>query len=317
MFILGSSQTDFAARWPSDGGLAALLGEAVPAALGDASVQPVDIEVIHVGNFVGELFAGQGHLGGMIAALDPQFSGVPASRHEAACASGSMAVMAAMADLESGRYDMALVAGVEQMRNVSGTEAARHLGAAMFVGREGQEATFPWPYQFSKMADAYADRYGLDHTHLGAIARKNFTNATRNPLAQARGWEFAEEAFDEDDDANPVVEGRLRKQDCGRITDGAAAVILASERGARRWADRTGTDLESVARITGWGHTTASLLLSDKLADGETSGYMFPHLRQAVVDARKRAGTTLDQIDLIETHDCFSITEYPPTTISD
>src|SRR5690606_27170956 len=121
----------------------------------------------------------------------------------------------------------------------------RHLGAAMWVGEESQEATYPWPHQFSLIADAYADRYGLDHVHLGAIADKNFTNARNNPRAQARAWAFEPEAFGADDILNPVIEGRLRKQDCGRITDGAAAVVIASG----RFVASRNLDPSSLARI--------------------------------------------------------------------
>ena len=309
MFVLGGWQTDFARNW-ADGGIPAMLDETVAGALASAQVEASDIDVCHVGNFVGELFTGQGHLGAMLASVEPGLVGKPAARHEAACASGSMALLAAMAEIEAGRYETALVVGVEQMRNVGGQEAAEHLGAAMFVGREGQEATFPWPYQFSQIADEYADRYGLEHQHLSAIARKNFDNATRNPLAQTRNWQFEDGSFDEDDELNPVIEGRLRKQDCGRITDGASAVVVASDSAARRWAHRTGRSLDALARIDGWGHSTASLLLADKLAAHDESGYLFPHMRQAIEDARKRAGITLDDIDVVETHDCFSISEY-------
>lgn len=310
VFVLGGAQTDFARNWGREEAMSSMLSEVVSGAIEDARIDSTDIDVSHVGNFVGELFCGQGHLGAMLATVEPALAGKPASRHEAACASGSMALLSAMAELEAGRYDFALVAGVEQMRNVAGHEAADHLGAAMYVGREGQDATFPWPHQFSRIADEYDRRYGLDHTHLAAISKKNFANARRNPLAQTRNWTFEDEAFGADDDLNPVIEGRLRKQDCGRITDGAAAVVVASERAARRWAERHGVDLDGLARIDGWGHTTASLLLEDKLQADDQSGYLFPHMRTAISQARKRAGVTLDEIDVIETHDCFSISEY-------
>lgn len=308
MFVLGGAQTDFARSWGREEAISSMLAEVVREAVEDARIDPADIDVSHVGNFVGELFCGQGHLGAMLATVEPALAGKPASRHEAACASGSMALLSAMAELEAGRYDIALVAGVEQMRNVPGQEAADHLGAAMFVGREAQGATFPWPSQFSRIADEYDRRYGLDHAHLAAISKKNFANARRNPRAQTRNWAFEDEAFGPNDDLNPVIEGRLRKQDCGRITDGAAAVVIASERAARRWAESHGIELERLGRIDGWGHTTASLLLEDKMRTDDP--YLFPHMRTAIEQARKRAGVTLDDVDVIETHDCFSISEY-------
>jgi acetyl-CoA C-acetyltransferase len=298
--VLGGYQTDFAAR---AAGLYELVAESVQGALEAGAVAPEDVGVAHVGNLAGELFAGQAQLGGFVNTVHPAFADLPTARHEAACASGSVALLAAMADLELGRYDVALVVGVELMRNVGGAVAAEHLGSAAWVGREATEAKFPWPHLFSRIADAYAERWSLDHAHLARIAELNLGNARRNPLAQARDWTFPPGAFGADDALNPVVDGRLRKQDCGRITDGGTAVLLAND----AYLQRTGA--RSKARITGWGHRGAPMLLSDKLAlAGE---YLFPHLRRAVTEAYDRAGIGGPaDLDAIELHDCFTITEY-------
>ncbi|MDT0400145.1 thiolase family protein, partial [Streptomyces edwardsiae] len=138
--------------------------------------------------------------------------GTPASRHEAACASGSIAVLAAIADLRSGAYDNALVIGVELEKTVSGDTAASHLGAAAWTGHEADEAKFVWPSMFAEVADAYDQRYGLDAEHLRAIAALNFRNARANPNAQTRDWTVPDPIGD-DDATNPVVEGRLRRFD--------------------------------------------------------------------------------------------------------
>ena len=312
VYILGGQQTDFARRWDAGPfGLYDLLASSVTEAWDDAGVPAGDIDVAHVGNLAGELFCGQAQLGGMVASLDPALATIPTARHEAACASGSVAALAAMADIEAGRYDVALVAGVELMRNVSSQQAAEHLGSAAWVGREAIDATWPWPAMFSRIADEYAERYGLEHEHLGRIAEVNLGNARRNPNAQTRDWAFDKTVFDCDDAANPVVEGRLRKQDCGRITDGAATVILASGRYAREHAQRHGLSMDELPVIEGWGHRTAPLLLEDKLQRSRGEAYVFPHLRLAVEEAYKRAGIAgVDDLDVVETHDCFTITEY-------
>lgn len=197
------------------------------------------------------------------------------------------------------------------MRHVSGQQAAHHLGAALWVGQEAQEAIFPWPYQFSQIADWYAERYGLRYEHLAYIARLNLSNARRNPNAQARTWQFTERSFALDDVENPVIEGRLRKQDCGRITDGAATVLLASDRYAREYAKKRGRDLTTIPLIKGWGHRTAPLRLADKFTLGQHSEYPLPHLRQTITDAYRLIGQNgPHDLDAIETHDCFTITEY-------
>lgn len=309
-YILGGWQSDFAQKAPN-GEIFPLIEGAVIGALDDARVGANEIDVTHIGNFAGEIFNGQGQLGGLVAAVDPSLAGKPASRHEAACASGSMAALAAMADIESGRYDAALVVGVEVLRNIGGQEAGRQLGCAAWTGREVVDEPFPWPAMFGRIGQEYERRYGIDHRHLGRIAEINITNARRNPRAQTRDWELTSEAFYEDDCQNPVVAGPLRRQDCSRITDGAAAVVLASQRYAESWARYHKVPLDSVPRILGWGHRTGTMLLEDKLTASAAHEYVFPHLRRAILDAYRRAGCSgPTDLDLIETHDCFSVSEY-------
>jgi acetyl-CoA C-acetyltransferase len=200
VFVLGGAQTDFARNFTKEGrGILELFAEVVPAALADAGVSADDVEVAHIGNLAAELFTGQAQLGGLLVAAVPELDGVPSTRHEAACASGSTAVLAACADLEAGRYDLALVVGVELMRNVDGQRAAEHLGSAAWAGHEAVAAKFPWPALFADVASAYDARYGLDPGHLGLFAEHAFARAALNPLAQARDWRFPAGAFGPDD----------------------------------------------------------------------------------------------------------------------
>ena len=312
IYMLGGAQTDFAENWSrSNKSMFDLFSDGVLAALANTRLEPKDIGVGHVGNFVGELFTGQGMLGGYFGHVHPDFSGMPASRHEGACASGSLAVLAAMADLESRRYEMACVAGIELMRNVPGEVAAEYLGAAAWVGREALGAKYVWPAMFSELCDVYEERYGLEYALLAEISKINFGNARNNPNAQTRKWQFTEESFTQDDEANPVIEGRMRKQDCGQVTDGAAVLILASEQKAAEYARERGLALEALPYIKGWGHRTAPMMLDTKLKESCDGGYVLPSTRGAITDAYARAGIAgPEDLDAIETHDCFSITEY-------
>ncbi len=310
VFVLGGAQTDFARNFAKEGGgLFEMFAEVVPDALVDAQVEPNDIGVAHVGNLAAELFTGQAQLGGLLMAAVPDLDGIPSTRHEAACASGGTAVLAASADIESGRYDVALVTGLELMRNTDARSAAGHLGSAAWVGAEACSADFPWPALFADVADAYDWRYGLDPEHLGLFARNAFANAALNPMAQARDWSFPDGSFGQDDRLNPVVAGALRKNDCGRISDGAAAIVLASPEFAAEWAKRVGRDLAEVPRLAGFGHRTAHLSLRGKLDRAEGQEYLFPHLRGAVLDAYRRAKVSgAEEMDVVELHDCFTIT---------
>ncbi len=312
VYLLGGWQSDFSTNWARQGmDLADAFSEVVGQGLQAAALDPGEVETGHVGNFVGDLFSGQGLLGGFFGLVHPDFDGLPTARHEAACASGSVAILAATAELEAGRYDLACVVGMEQMRNVSGLQAAQNLGAAAWAGHEFQDARYVWPAAFSDLAEEYERRYGLKYEHLMRIAEINFANAKHNPNAQTREWVFNDKSFTADDEANPVVEGRTRKQDCGQVTDGAAVLFLASPKRAAEYADRRGIALDSLPQIKGWGHRSAPISYAAKVKASEGQDYVFPQVRRAIEDAHRRAGVSdLSQIDLVETHDCFTTTEY-------
>ncbi len=314
VFVLGGYQTDFARNFTREGlGLADLLREGVDGGLEAARLDARDVEVCHIGNFVGELFARQAQLGGMVASLRREFHGLPTSRTEAACASGGAALLAAMADLQAGRYGVAMVLGVELMRNVKGDVAADHLGCAALAGVETEGVRYVWPHLFARVADYYAEHRGLEHAHLVGIAKKNFANAKRNPRAQTRGWVLTEAHFGDDPEKNPAVEGRLRRHDCSQITDGAAVVFLADAERAEGYARARGLSLDAIPRVLGWGHRTAPMTLDEKLtlAREEPGPWVLPQLRRALEDAWSRAGLRgVEDIDAVELHDCFSITEH-------
>ncbi len=312
VYVLGGHQTDFAKNWSRAGeDISTIVRDTALGALAACDMEAAGIETIHVGNAFGELHRNQAHLGAMVASTLPEFYGTPASRHEAACASSSIAILAAMAEIEAGRYESALVLGAEEERNVHGDQAAKNQAAAAWVGHEGENAKFMWPHMFSTLGDEYDRRFGLKYEHLGRIAEINLGNAKRNPNSQTRSWKFTDASFREDEEANPVIEGRIRRQDCGQITDGGAAVILASPEYAAAYAKRRGGTLEQLPYISGWGHRTASLLMSEKLERSRGQPYVLPHVREAVMQAWKRAGIAgHEALDGIETHDCFTTTEY-------
>jgi acetyl-CoA C-acetyltransferase len=312
IYILGGSQTDFARNWTREGfSLFDMFKENLLDSLSAANVPASDIEVAHVGNFVSALFTGQAQLNGFFGHAHPDLAYVPSSSHEAACASGSMAILAAMRDIESGHYDLACVLGIEMMKSVDGKTAAKHLGAAGWVGKETTGCTFPWPHMFSKLFVEYEKRYGMNAEYLDKIAQNNFENAKRNPNAQTRMWEFTEHSFTRSDQANPVIEGNIRRQDCGQVTDGAATIFLASEKYAKIYADNNGMALSSIPKIKGWGHKSAPMLQEQKLALSKNSALVFPHVKATFDEALKRAHMdSIHELDGLEVHDCFSMTQY-------
>jgi acetyl-CoA C-acetyltransferase len=222
-----------------------------------------------------------------------------------------MAILGAMRDIEAGHYSTACVLGLELMRNVNGKTGAEYLGAATWKGHEAQACDFPWPYMFDLITREYDMRHGIRDEHLTRIAEINFANAKLNPNAQTRGWQFADGSFGADDTLNPVIEGRVRKLDCGQITDGAACIILANEDVAKAHAEKQGLKLADIPRIKGWGHRSAPISLDTKLASSRGNGVIFPHATATISEALGRADMkAVTSVDGLETHDCFTITEY-------
>ena len=312
VYVLGGAQTDFARNWTKEGKhFVAMMREATLAALEATKIEPREVETAHVGNFAAELYAKQGHIGAFFVEIDPTFSGLPTSRHEAACASGSIALIAASAEIEAARYDLACVVGVEQMKTVDSTTGGDYLGTAAWYEREAKGIEFPFPKLFGRLGDEYDKRYGLKDEHLAHISAVNYSNAKRNPNAQTRNWFMSESHAQHESKFNMVIGGRIKVSDCSQVTDGSVAIFLASEKFASAWAKRNGKQLADIPRILGWGHHTAPLEFDTKVAESRDNAYVLPHTRQAIVDAFKRAEIgSVAELSGIETHDCFTTSEY-------
>jgi acetyl-CoA C-acetyltransferase len=312
VYILGGYMTDFARNWTKENKhFSALMREAVLGALEVTDVAPEEVESAHVGNFAAELYCMQGHLGAFFTEVHPAFSGLPTSRHEAACASGSIALLAASAEIEAGRYDLQAVVGIEQMKTVSAAEGGAYLGTAAWYEEEAKGIEFPFPKLFGRLGDEYDRRYGLKDEYLAEISRINYANAKLNPNAQTRTWYMNKEHALCRTEDNPSVGGRIRIADCSQVTDGAVCVFLASRAYAEKYAKGTGRKLADLPRIKGWGHNTARLRFDDKVAESQGERYVLPHVRSTITAAMKRAGIPdVSGIDVIETHDCFTTSEY-------
>src|SRR5271155_4277969 len=298
VYVLGGAQTDFARNWSKEGKhFVAMMREATLGALEATKIEPREVETAHVGNFAAELYAKQGHIGAFFLEIDPTFSGLPTSRHEAACASGSIALIAASAEIEAARYDLACVCGVEQMKTVDSTTGGDYLGTAAWYEREAKGIEFPFPKLFGRLGDEYDKRYGLKNEHLAHIAAVNYSNAKRNPLAQTRNWYMSESHATRQSRYNAVIGGRIKASDCSQVTDGAVAIFLASERYALEYARRRKLELDKLPRILGWGHRTAPIEFDTKMAESRDNPYILPHTRRAILDAFARAGVgSLEQI---------------------
>lgn len=319
VYILGGAQTDFERNWKKEGkGMIALLKEAMTDGLEGAELTFDDVKELNqenrvacfVGNFIAEKYVDQGHLGAFLTEVDSAFYGVPSARYEAACASSSVAIDTAATKVRSGDYDVAIVIGWELMKTVETRVGGDYLGRAAYYEREGKGINLPFPKLFGRLADETLMKYPeLDEKRymdaLAKISAINYENAKRNPLAQTRKWFMSyRQARTRGTETNPLVGGRLAVSDCSQVTDGAAVVVLCSEKFI---AER---GIKERPIIKGYGHRTAPLLFEKKMADNQGSEYILPWTRQTVLDSYRRSGLTVDDIDVFETHDCFTSSEY-------
>jgi acetyl-CoA C-acetyltransferase len=297
--ILGAARTDFQRNLRKNGQtLRDLIAEAGTAAIADAGLEPAAIESAVVGNFAAGLFTGQLHLGAMVVEIDPALRGIPTMHVEAACASGGVAVLTAAQQIMGGLHDVVLVVGAEQQKTMSAADGANVLGAAADCERErAPYGDFLFPKLFARIAQVYAERYGLGPAHLARVAVKNRTQAQLNPLAQMRDTPLTFEQACACGEENRMIAPPLKLSDCSPITDGAAAVVLCSGRYLARLGARP------AVRLAGYGHSTDYLALEQKAAPD------FPMAARAAAQAYAMAGIGPSDLHGVELHDCFSISE--------
>lgn len=317
VYVLGGAQTDFSRNWTKEGkSFVALLKEVMNDGMENTGITFEEIKKLNqenkvaafVGNFIAEHYVDQGHLGAFMTEVDPAFNGVPCSRHEAACASSSVALDAAITKIKAGEYDLAIVVGWELMKTVDSKVGGDILGRAAYYEKEGKGIDFPFPKLFGRLADEILKKYPIEESRfmdaLAKISAQNYANAKRNPYAQTRQWFMSyEQAKTRDTETNAIVGGKLAVSDCSQVTDGAAVVMLASEKFIKE------RGLEKPI-VKGYGHRVAPVLFDKKMEEAKNSEYILPWTRQACLDAYQRSGLTVEDIDVFETHDCFTSSEY-------
>lgn len=285
--IIGVGMNKWGELWEKS--LRDIAVEASLKAISDTKVDHIDS--MFIGCMSSGIFTGQEHIASVIA--DYLGHGrVPASRLESACASGGVAFRAGFAEVAAGLSDIVLVLGVEKMTDVSGEEATYALGTAADQEYESYNgATFPGLY--AMMARRHMHEYKTTRRQLSLVAVKNHAHGVKNPNAQFRMEITAEQVEDSVRVADP-----LRILDCSPITDGAAAVILASPSMAKKLTDKP------LVKILAIGHATDTIALQSR----ETLCALRA-VEKAASMAYKTAQVKPADISLAEVHDCFTIAE--------
>lgn len=153
---------------------------AVIGALEKTGVPAAAIQKGFIGNFAGELFSKQGHLGAVLAAVHPDLNLKPFARVEGACASGGLALLSGIDSISAG-YDVVLVAGAEVQTTVNAAEGADYLARAAHYPTQRSIDPFTFPCLFARRAKAYRDKYRLSEQDSARVVAKAYANANKNP----------------------------------------------------------------------------------------------------------------------------------------
>ena len=269
-----------------------LIERVAGAAIGDAGIEPSEVDAIFVGMF-NSGFSKQDFPSSLAMQSVPELRFKPATRCENACASGSAALFAARHFLAAGEARFALVVGVEKMTAATGAEAGDHLLGASYRREEG-DIPAGFAGVFGRIAQSYFQRYGDQSDALARIAAKNHRNGVDNPYAQIRkdlGFDFCRTVGA----SNPMVAPPLRRTDCSPVSDGAAALVLRN--------DDLGRDLSKSVRVLACAQS------SDLMPMSRRDMTRFEAGEHAWAQALSQAGMSVRDLSFVETHDCFTIAE--------
>ena len=286
--VIGAGMTKFGELWNKS--IKDIFVEAALKAIEDSGVDHIDS--MYVGAMSPGLFVGQEHLGAVMA----DYLGVtpiPATHVESACASGGVAFRQAFFEVASGASEIVLAGGVEKMTD--GADVTEALATAADQEYEVyQGVTFPGLY--AMIAQAHMHQYGTTREQLAAVAVKNHRNGAKNPNAQFRSEVTAEQVM-----KSTMVSDPLRLLDCSPVSDGAAAVIVASMDVAKKLK-------RNPIRVL------ASAQASDTIAlHSRKSLTTLGSVVKAAEKAYKAANVQPKDVNFAEVHDCFTIAEIVAT----
>ncbi len=284
IFILGTGITKFGELW--DVSPKTLARQAFNEALAEANISKNKIEALFVGNMMSGILGGQEHLGAFYA--DVLGLRVPAFKIEGACASGGLSSHAGINAVLSGMYKTVAVLGIEKMTDHKPEDTASALMGAGSEAERMSGATFPGLYAI--LAQAHMKKYGTTHAELAGISVKNHFHASLNPNAQFHSKVTVEQVL-----KSPPVSDPLTLLECSPISDGAAMILITSDRKLTKG---------NPVKIAASAVATDTLGLPERESLTELAA-----TKVASQKAFKIAGLTPKDVDVAEVHDCFSIAE--------
>ncbi len=286
--IVGVGQTKFGKR--RDARLSELALDAVKEAIIGSNVDKREIKFLSVGNFG---ISSEDISPASILAERIGLRGITLIRCEAACASGGAAFYAAWMAVSSGYFDLALALGVEKMTEVETPAMIEILGRAGSYFWEFHQFGMTFPAYYALLATAHMKRFGTTEEDLALVAVKNHKYGARNPKAHFQTEITVEEVL-----SSRMIAWPLKLYDCCPISDGAAAVILASEKKVGELG------VEDPIWVKGIGISSDTSTISNR-----SNFIEIRSSREAATKAYKMARVKAKDIEVAEVHDCFTIAE--------
>ena len=288
--IVGVGQTKFSGAQEKTG--AELFSEAAMDAINESNLKPKDIQALFVGNVLGDFSEGQGMVQAFAADI-LGVSNVPANKYDGACASSGMAIRDAFMWVASGYYDIVLAGGTERAASM-GTPLATRTFAMFSDSRYEYPCGITFPAVFALLAHLYARKYGIPleklKEQMAITSLQSYRHGIFNPKAHLKKEVTIDKVL-----SSFMVSTPLQLHDCCPFSDGAAAIVLASEEAASKLTARP-------VYIVGAGQASSGPLHSQQ-------DYL-PRIKAREISAKQAynmAGLTPDDIDICELHDCFSI----------
>lgn len=278
-----------------------IVSKSIDAACREINIEPKALDVASIGAACNFTLNKQGLLSGLIAMV-PGMEAKPMEAVENACASGGQAVLSVIQKLLLGLGDTGIAVGYEKMRDNEGKMDGKLIGEVLGYfsypdEREGK--TFVFPHLFAEVMKEYMETYKVAEEDLARIAVQEYANAKYNSCAQMSKVQITlDQAMKIEGINRYVVDGLpLKTYDCSQITDGYAALILATEEGL----NKLGVPKSDCVEIAGWAQAT------DPLKKDGREVLKARGAHTAMRKAYEMAGLLPQDVNVAEVHDCFSV----------
>ncbi len=285
--VIGAGMTEFG-RHP-DTLVKSLASDACYRALQDANVPKDDIEYAVCGNFATALFGNQGKTVGQLTMKELGVTEIPVINVENGGASGGQAFQQAWMSVASGQADVALAFGVEKMTQVDTQKMLEVMANAGDMELEGANG-LTWPGLYAMITRRRMHEMNITREQLATVSVNHHANAMNNPYAQRPKDLSVDDVLEA-----PVVADPLTIYDSCPTTDGAAAVVLASD-------DIADTYTSDPVRVSAATQTSGDYNDKTDIAHAADVG-------TAATKAYRASGMEPADVDVVEIHDAFTIEE--------